>query len=91
MSSIRRRAQRAAEKSRSWLTESQAELLQHGAVCCLIQDQVINGGIWENSLRRAALMVIFWNIQREWQEQKKKPKFCLVRFREKVNLIGSLQ
>lgn len=71
--------------------ESQAELLQHGAVYCLIQDQVINGGIWENSLRRAALIVIFWNIQWEWQEQKKKSKFCLVRFREKIYLMVSLQ
>lgn len=42
-------------------------------------------------MRRAALMVIFWNIQWEWQEQKKKPKFCLVRFRENIYLIGPLQ
>lgn len=85
------RDKQAAEKSRGWLMESEAELLQHGAVCCLIQqDQVINESIQENSLQRAALMVTFWNISSGNGRNKTKKSKNLGRVRENISLMGSL-
>lgn len=69
--------------------ESEAELLQCGAVSSLVEDQVINGGIQKNSLRKAALMVTFWNILPVGMAGTKK-EICLGRVREMIYLMGSL-